>query len=128
MTDVEQGKQVLEQFNKEVMEWLDKHKISKLPAYESLRDKETFGNSYRTDQHYYEQVANFRAQYFALKGYFSKIKSQLPPRASGSLDDVLSYISDQLKMVDTYTEIARQRIKFYDSLAYVISNMSFGDY
>ena len=127
-TPLQQGIDILNTYASQAEAWLKDNQLAPIPEFDSLRDKDVYGSNYRAALVFYETIARFKADYFSLRGYFSKLKSETPPRLSKSFDDTLALVAEHLKLVDTYVDMAKQRIKFYDSVSYVLSNMTYGEF
>lgn len=123
-----EAKGVVNKYIQEVNEWLKENQLTELPEYKELTNKEVLGKHYRKDQIYFENVSNFRANLFSLKSYFLKEKSEESIRTQAKFDTMIDLLTNEIYMVNNYSEAAKQRIKFYESIMYMIANMTFGDF
>lgn len=127
--EFEKAKQIVENFEIEVQSFLKQNALSELKNFSDLQEKEKIGNDYRHDQWYFENISNFKAKYFSLRAYFTKYQSNNSDRVlSRKTETIISYVEDQLKMLDVILNMAKQRIKFYESTIYLISNFNYGNY
>lgn len=127
--EFETAKNTVESFNIEVNLFLKDNSLRQLKEFSELQDKENIGNDYRHDQWYFENISNFRAKYFSLKAYFTKWQSENSDRVlTRKVDSMQLYIDERLKMLDVILNMAKQRIKFYESVIYLISNFNYGNY
>lgn len=128
MTKLDEIREVLDDYTKTMITWIKENNLTLLPAYNKLKDKTTFGKHYRDDQNYYEEVMNFKANLLAIRSFITKERSLQPPRQAPLYDSIISNVNDYIRYIDTYADVAKQRIKFYETINYVISNMSYGDF
>ena len=116
-------------FMKEVEEWASNNNLVELKRFSELQTKEVIGSCYRDDQEYFEQLSKFKAKFFSSKNYLLSLLSKTNDRvAVRNIEKIISTIENQVKFIDTLLNKAKQRIKFYESVIYLVSNMSYGDY
>jgi hypothetical protein len=127
--DFEKVKGVVDKFGEAVNEFFKDNQMSELKDFKDLQDKENIGEDYRHDQWYFENASNFKTKYFSLKAYISKNSIDSYDRVSSrKLENLVAYIDDQIKMLDNVISMAKQRIKFYESVIYLVSNFNYGNY
>lgn len=127
--DFDHAKNVVEDFNVQVNTFLKENKLSVLKEFKSLQEKENIGNDYRHDQWFFENVSNFKAKYFSLKAFFLKMQSENSDRLlTRKVESMLTYIDEQIKYIDILMATSKQRIKFYESVIYLVSNFNYGNY
>lgn len=125
----DQSKEIVDNFTNEVTNFLKQNKMSELKQFKDLQTKENIGTDYRHDQWYFENISSFKAKYFSLKAYFLKMQSDNSERVLGrKVDSILSFIDEQIKMLDIIVGTAKQRIKFYESVIYLVANFNYGNY
>lgn len=128
-TAFETAKETSDKFDKSVMKYLSENELSKLPSFNKLQTKETIGEIYRNDQSHFEKVSGLKAKYFSLISYFTALKLDNMDRVERTkIDSYIDYLSKQISAVDVYVSQAKQRVKFLESVIYLVSNMTYGDY
>lgn len=128
MTTFEDAKVITESFCTEVTEWCNKNKPQELNKYSELKNKEIMGNAYRNDQNYYEKLSQFKAKFIGLRGYFLKMQGSSDRITTRNIDTTLTVIDEQIKLLDTDMFAMRSRLKFYETIIFMIANFSFGDF
>ncbi len=128
MVTYEQAYKVVEKFNDEVKDFLDENDLVVLKTYKELQDKDVIGTVYRHDQWFFENISNFKAKYFGIKGFFLKLKDGAARDVLRKIDIMVDKVESQIKMLETMVFTARQRIRFYQDVIFIISNRSYGDY
>lgn len=127
--DFEKAKKVVKDFSNEVMNFNKENALSDLKDFKRLQNKDSIGNDYRHDQWYFENISNFKAKYFSLKSYFlSRLSETVDRILTRKLENMITYIEEQIKFLDVLAGIAKQRIKFYESIIYLVSNFNYGNY
>jgi hypothetical protein len=127
--EFDHAKNVVEEFNAQVTKFFKDNKLSELKEFKSLQEKENIGNDYRHDQWYFENVSNFKAKYFSLKAFFLKMQSENSDRLlTRKVESMLTYLDEQIKYLDIIMAKSKQRIKFYESVIYLVSNFNYGNY
>lgn len=125
----DETKEAIDVFVNQVAIFLKENKLVELKEFNKLQDKESIGVDYRHDQWYFENVSNFKAKYFSLKAYFVKMQSENSDRLLvRKVESMLTYLEEQIKMLDIVMSTAKQRIKFYESVIYLVSNFNYGNY
>jgi hypothetical protein len=113
----------------QVADFMDKHQLEVLREYKELQNKNLIGEVYRHDQWYFENISNFKAKYFGIKSLFLKLKEENTDRSIfRKIDDSIAMVEEKIKMLETYVFTAKQRIKFYQDVIFIVSNRSYGDY
>ncbi len=123
-----QYKEIVNSYIKEVEEFIETHDLVALRPFDEYRDKQVWGYDYSKDQIYYEQVSMFRANLFGIEAFINKDKAETPQRLHQNYDLLLKQITSELRRLETLLFRAKQRIDFYQSLAHVVSNFSYGEY
>jgi len=127
--EFEKAELVIKNFETEVTAFLKENTLSELKTFNNLKDKENIGEVYRHDQWYFENISSFKTKYFSLKAYFIKEQVNNSERTlSRRIDSMLSYLEEQIKMLDLILNTAKQRIKFYENVIYLVSNFNYGNY
>lgn len=127
--NLDNAKEILNNFNTEVGTYTTKNKLSDLPAYSKLQTKEVIGSLYRDDQKYFETLSAYKANYFGIKAFFIKQKNESTDRVlTREIEAVEKLIDEKIKFLDTLVSTAKQRVKFYETIIYLVTNMSYGDY
>lgn len=121
-------KKTVYQYIEDVDDWLKLNKLTVLPSYQELKNKEVWGTNYREDQNYYEIVAEFKSTVFGFKGYVTKMKIDVPVRMQNLYDSFINYLDEKTKSLEQVLSVAKQRLKFYQDIQYVISNMTYGNF
>lgn len=126
----ENANRILENFNEEVTAFIKDNDLSDIPEYSKLQTKEAIGGIYRHDQVYFEKVSSFKSNYFGINSFFLKMKTESKSDRilTKKIESVVEHIDQKIKMMDTLVSKAKQRLKFFESMIYLISNMSYGDY
>jgi len=125
----EETKRIVEDFNLEVNRFVKENKLNELKEFNKLQDKESMGSDYRQAQWYFENISNFKAKYFSLKAYFTKMMSEQTERTlTRKIESTISYVDEQIKYLEIIMSSAKQRIKFYESVIYLVSNFNYGNY
>lgn len=126
---IAKAKEVLERFHKEVAEFIANNKMNELPEYKKLQDKNVIGSLYRNDQVYFEKLSTFKANYFGIKSFFIKEGVAISDRIiTKEIEAIEKLIDEKIKYLDALVVSAKQRVKFYEDIIYLVSNMSYGDY
>lgn len=129
MVDYKDAIGVLERFISEVHEYKRLNQPEEIKQYKELLSKETMGTVYRNDQVYYEKLSSFKSKYYAFREVFLKIKSENTDRViSRHLETTLDRIEEQIKVLDSEMTVARSRLKFYENIIFMVSNVSYGVY
>ena len=127
--DFEKYKESIDEFAKKVNMFVKENTLNELKEFNRLQEKENIGEDYRQAQWYFENISNFKAKYFSLKAYFSKILSEKTERVLvRKVENILSYLDEQIKYLDIIMASAKQRIKFYESVIYLVGNFNYGNY
>lgn len=124
----DESKKILDNFIEETLEWHENNKLNETPTYDSLLDKRVWGTYYQSDINYFRQLTDIKSKFISLKGYFSKLKSEMQVPLQVKADNVLSYIQEQIKLVDAKLYATKEQLEFYKTVVYVIGNFSYGDY
>lgn len=122
------AKEVVNNYIKEVNAWLQDNMLTDLPEYSKLRDKDTLGRLYRSDQIYFETISRYRANLYSLKSYYLKQRTEESVRTQNKFETMVDLITNEIYMINNYAEAAKNRIKFYENIMYMISNMTYGDF
>lgn len=124
-----QAKAVIEKFNKEVKEYTEANSLTELPSFDRLRDKDVLGEIYREDQVYYETISAYRSKYFGLDSFLLKLKSNTNDRVLiREIDEMIKYVGKKEEMLRSMSYTAKDRIKFYQNIIYLVANLSYGDF
>lgn len=116
-------------YREDVNKFLDTNSLTVLNTYEKLQNKDIIGSSYRDDQNFLEKVSEFKAKYFSVKAFLIKESSKTTDRVGvRSMAAIMDVVNEDIKRLDTILTSARQRVKFYESVIYLVSNMSYGDF
>ena len=127
--NIDNAKEILNNFNTEVAKFTANNKLSELPAYVELQKKHVIGALYRSDQKYFETLSTYKANYFGIKSFFIKERSTITDRnVLRDLDSVEKLIDEKIKYLDTLVSAAKQRVKFFENVIYLVANMSYGDF
>jgi len=119
----------IEEFAKQVNDFTHVNKLNDLKDFSRLQEKENIGSDYRQAQWYFENVSSFKAKYFSLKAYFTKMLAENSERTTvRKVENMLSYLDEQIKYLDIIMASAKQRIKFYESVIYLVGNFNYGNY
>lgn len=124
----DEAKQVLDDYIEELNLWFKENKPLETPTYNQLLSKDVWGTSYQKDLKYFKDISEIKSKLFALKTYFTKMKSEAPAAFYKKHDVVLSYIDDKIKDVDNRLFTVREQLIYYQTVIKVIMNFSFGDY
>lgn len=129
MERLKQVKEVIEQLNNESGLFISNNKLSDLPPFSKLQNKEKIGEIYRNDQRFYENVSTFKAKYVGMSAYLNKLKSETSDRVvMRGIEELMDHISKKIEMLNITLSSAQSRIKFYQTIVYLISNMTYGDF
>lgn len=129
MSKIDELKLVFSKYNKEVMSWLSENELSELKNYSDFQRKDIIGKSYREDQHYFEKVSSFKTKVFSTKSYLLDLMNDNLDRIeSRKAEQLLKSLDEKIKMLESLLSTSRYRIKFYESIIYLISNMTYGDF
>jgi hypothetical protein len=124
-----QSKKVIADFNEQVKDYTSKNSLNELPAFDELQKKEVIGDIYREDQVYYETISDFRSKYFGLESFFIKMRSETSDRVLvREIDEMIKYVSKKEEMLRSLSYTAKDRIKFYQNVIYLVANMTYGDF
>lgn len=127
--EFDHAKKLVDEFSIQVNKFFKENKMSELKEFKNLQAKENIGNDYRHDQWFFENVSNFKAKYFSLKAFFLKMQSENSDRLlTRRVDSMLIYLDEQIKYIDILMAASKQRIKFYESVIYLVSNFNYGNY
>lgn len=124
----EDSRKVLDDYIEEVSAWHDSNKLNQTPTYNALLDKSVWGKYYQEDVSYFRGLADIKSKFIALKGYFSKLKHEMPVAVRIKADGVLDYIQEQIKLIDVKMYAAKEQLEYYKTIVYVVGNFSYGDY
>jgi hypothetical protein len=117
------------EFREKVNNWCANNDLTPLGEYKELQKKDFMGKSYRDDQLYFEQVAKFKAKFFSVRSYINKEMYEAKDRSSLRVSEsILQETDDEIKRMDSLINVAKQRLKFYESVIYLVSNMAYGDF
>lgn len=128
MKQIADIKVAFSKYKEQVDLWLESSSLTDLKQYSDLQNKDIIGTVYRNDQNYFEQVSSFKAKFYSVKSYLLSLKDGADRASLRELTLMLDYIESQIRHLDIIIAVAKQRIKFYESLIYLISNMSYGDF
>jgi hypothetical protein len=129
MEKLDQVKTVIDQLNNDVGSFMSDNSLSELPPFSKLQSKDRIGEIYRNDQCYYENIATFKAKYVGISSYLNKLKSEISDRAlTRNIEELIEHITKKTDMLSITLSSAQSRIKFYQTVVYLISNMTYGDF
>lgn len=128
MPTLEEAKTIFEDFHQEASTWLKNNSLTAMPEYSELTVKAVIGQHYRDDTLYFESVSDYKSRYFALRSYFNKAHADATREGKRDIDTIISQVDDYIKLLDTSLNAARARLKLYESIIYLVSNFSYGDY
>ena len=127
--NIDNAKEILNNFNTEVGSYTAKNKLRDLPEYSKLQTKEVIGSLYRDDQKHFEVLSAYKANYFGIKSFFLKQKAENTDRVmTREIEAIEKVIDEKIKFLDVLVSAAKQRVKFYETVIYLVTNMSYGDY
>lgn len=122
----EQSSKVVEEFINETQEYLKKSKLSDLPEYSKLRDKDILGKIYTNDIQYYERLTEFKSTFYGLIAYYTKEHLNANREEKRKIDNMIDYLTNKSKEIDTKLEAAKNRLSFYKTITYMIGNVLYG--
>ncbi len=118
-----------DQLNDEVNNYIKDNKLQDLPPFAKLQDKETIGTLYRADQVRNETLSGYRSKYLGLSAFLLKLKADTVNRVLiREIDDAVKYLEKKEEMLKNMSFEAKDRVKFYQNIIYLIANMGYGDY
>lgn len=121
-----QAKEALDNFVTEVNSWTKENKLSELPEYRKLNEKEVLGTHYRIDQIYFEKVTSYKSTFFSLQSFFTNLQSTADRETKRQIDSVLDLIHQKIKEMDTLLEAGKHRLQFYKTVVYMVGNVIYG--
>lgn len=125
----EETKKIVEEFAVEVNNFTKENRLNDLKEFSKLQEKENIGADYRQAQWFFENISYFKAKYFSLKAYFTNMLSNNSERTlTRKVEGMINYIEQQIKHLDIIMFAAKQRIKFYESVIYLVGNFNYGNY
>ena len=125
----EETKKAVDDFAVEVNTFVKENKMNELKEFSKLQEKENIGADYRQAQWFFENISHFKAKYFSLKAYFTNMLSNNSERTlTRKVEGMINYIEQQIKHLDIIMFAAKQRIKFYESVIYLVGNFNYGNY
>ena len=119
-------KDLIEEFNTEVLEWTKSNSLSVLPEYNQLQNKVILGQCFRNDQLHFEQLADYKATYFGLSSFLTKQLSTTDREVKRNIESLIDSVSTKIKELDTRIEAGRKRLDFYKTVVYMIGNVIYG--
>ena len=123
------AKKVLTNFKNDVKKYTKENKLSILPPYNELRDKDAIGIIYRADQVYYETLNDFRTKYNGVIAILTNYKVDNTNRVlTRQIEGLITIANAEVETLKNMIFTAKDRLKFYQNIMYLISNMSFGDF
>lgn len=122
----EEAKKVTKSFIEQSAGWLSKNKLSELPDYSELREKEVVGELYAKDTRYYEQLTNYKSTYFGLIAFYTKYEITADREGKRLSSSMVTYLQNKSKEIDTKLEAAKNRLTFYKTIIYMIGNVIYG--
>ena len=125
----EQFQNVVEKLNVEVTTYVTNTKLQELPPFAKLQNKETIGVIYRADQLHSEKLSGFRSKYFGLSAFLLKLRTETANRSLlRDIDETVKYLDKKEEMLKNLSFEAKDRVKFYQNVIYLVSNMNYGDF
>lgn len=125
---LEQLKTALDTLDKETEQFLKNNSLVELPDFGDLYDKKLWGENYREDQNYYEQVGLIKSRYFGLKSLLIKLKNESANVKFNGFVGLIERADETIRRLESISFASKTRIDFYQNVMKVISNMSYGDY
>lgn len=119
-------KEVIENFNKEVSQWIKNNKLTVLPEYVKLQDKVTLGTHYRLDQVYFEQLTYYKSTYFGLVAYLNSLTASPDRDVKRYVERTVELLQSKIKEIDSLLDSGRNRLQFYKTVVYMIGNAIYG--
>lgn len=121
--------EIIADLNSRVNQFKKEEALSELPSMKRMQSKEVIGALYRDDQIYYEKLAYFKSEYFGIKAFLYNLKKDNTGRVeSRTIDLTIEFLDSRSKMIDEMLSAAKQRLKFFESSIYLISNMTYGSF
>ena len=125
----EKFKGAVEKLNGEVTAYITKNKLQDLPPFNKLQNKETIGVIYRADQLHMEKLSGFRSKYFGLSAFLIQLRSETANRVLiREIDDNVKFLEKKEEMLKNLAFEAKDRVRFYQNIIYLVSNLSYGDF
>ena len=121
-------KDIINKYLRDLASWIDKNDLSKLPDFESLSVAKQAGPLYRRDQQFYELVTDQKTKLLGIKALLSSFSITAGRTEQAQVNSLLESVDSNIRTVDNIQAKARQRLKFYDNLFYVMGNPTYGDY
>lgn len=122
----EQSSKVVEDFINEVQNWLKLNKLAELPDYSKLKNKEILGELYTNDIRYCEQLSNYKSTFYGLISYYNKEHSEATREGKRDIENMITYLNNKSKELDTKLDSAKTRLSFYKTVIYMIGNILYG--
>jgi hypothetical protein len=121
-------KDIINKYLRDLASWIDKNDLSKLPDFESLSVAKQVGPLYRRDQQFYELVTDQKTKLLGIKALLSSFSITAGRTEQAQVNSLLESVDSNIRTVDNIQAKARQRLKFYDNVFYVMGNPTYGDY
>lgn len=124
----QETKDVINNYLRSLASWVDKNDLGQLPDFEDLKDAKTAGSAYRRDQLFYERVTDQKTKLLGIKALLTSFSVTASRTEQSMISSTLDAVESNTRTIDNLQGKARQRLKFYDTLFYVVGNPTYGDY
>lgn len=130
---MEELKQVYKEFFNDSIDYIENNYLVVLPEFNKLHDKNIWGEAYRLDQIYYENVSDIKSKIYGVKNHVlalleEGVKTIDGRFAKATAEKFLDIVNNDLKMFEEILYKAKQRLKFYETITYVIGNVTYGSF
>lgn len=121
------------EYKDSIDKWFTENAIVELPEFSELHDKNVWGVCYRNDQIYYEAVADFKSKFYAVKSAALHLLTEkydvIAERENKSKTiKLIELLDNTIRELDNQIEKAKRRLKFYETITYVIGNVTYGSF
>lgn len=121
------------EYNDSAQVWIANHNLVDLPEFQALHDKNIWGKSYHNDQVYYEQIADIKNKMFAVKSaalnlLTTKYNTISERENKGKTERFIENVDNNMRAADNLLEKAKRRLKFYETITYVVGNITYGSF
>lgn len=126
MSNLEEVRNTIHEFNREVSQYTKENVLTTLPEFYKLRDKDIFGKHYAKDQVLYEVLTGYKSNYYGLQAYLLKQLEQAQRHEKYAIEALIDLVNMKSKELDSKLEAAKSRLNFYKTTAYIVGNVLYG--
>lgn len=115
-------------YKEDMDKWFLTHGLTTLKDYDEYRAPEVWGENYKKDQRYFEEISNNKNMVYGVISLTQQLKELGDRVVKTKADAFLETLNVDMRRLDNLLFTARERLKFYENIMRVMGNISWGSY